>query len=52
MLEMESLGPLGKIAPGAFLEHEERWSLFRDVKLEGLADDEIDREVLAKVREA
>jgi len=51
MLEMESLGPLGKIAPGACLEHEERWSLFRDVKLDSLADDEIDRVVLARVSE-
>lgn len=50
MLEMESLGPLGKIAPGAFLEHEEHWSLFRDVKLDSLDDDAIDREVLARVR--
>lgn len=51
MLEMESLGPLGKIAPGAFLEHEERWFLFRDVTLTSLDDDEIDRVVRARVPE-
>jgi hypothetical protein len=29
MLELETLGPLGKIAPGAGVEHVERWYLFR-----------------------
>jgi len=51
MLEMESLAPLGKVAPGACLEHEERWSLYRDVKLDSLDDDAIDRVVLPRVKE-
>lgn len=29
MLELETLGPLGRIAPGAAVEHVERWYLFR-----------------------
>jgi hypothetical protein len=28
MLELETLGPLGKIAPGASAEHVEQWHLF------------------------
>jgi hypothetical protein len=31
MLEMETLGPLTSIAPGAAVEHAETWRLFRDV---------------------
>jgi hypothetical protein len=31
MLEMETLGPLVKLAPGAWAEHTERWSLHRGV---------------------
>jgi hypothetical protein len=31
MLELETLGPLVKLAPGAWTEHTERWSLHRHV---------------------
>lgn len=31
MLELETLGPLVTLPPGAAVEHRERWSLFRDV---------------------
>lgn len=31
MLEIESLGPLQKIAPGSAIEHTERWRLVKDV---------------------
>lgn len=33
-LEIESLGPLSRIAPGASIEHIERWALLRDVPKE------------------
>lgn len=31
MLEVETLGPLGQLAPGAAVEHTETWALFADV---------------------
>ncbi len=45
-LELETLGPLTKLEPGATVEHVERWSLHRNVKLSNFADAEIDRVVL------
>ena len=30
-IELETLGPLAELAPGASADHEERWFLFRDV---------------------
>ncbi|HEX8283170.1 MAG TPA: hypothetical protein VF588_07435 [Pyrinomonadaceae bacterium] len=32
-VEVETLGPLKRLEPGQFAEHEERWMLFRDVSL-------------------
>ena len=37
-IELETLGPLVSLAPGASASHEERWSLYRDVAASG--DDE------------
>jgi hypothetical protein len=37
-IELESLGPLGRLAPGASAEHVERWQLFGDFEAGG--DDE------------
>jgi hypothetical protein len=31
MLEVETLGPLTRLEPGATAEHRETWRLFRDV---------------------
>lgn len=45
-LEMETLGPLTKVAPGHSVEQTEKWSLHRNVKLAELTDDAIDRAVL------
>jgi hypothetical protein len=42
-LELETLGPLEDLAPGATLEHVERWSLHRNVVLREWTDEEIDR---------
>lgn len=52
MLELETLGPLARLAPGAAVEHAEHWFLFRDVRLDSLDDDAVDRAVLPKVKEA
>ena len=43
VLELETLGPLTRLAPGAALEHVERWTLHRDVKLRKWDDAEMDR---------
>ncbi len=39
-LELETLGPMSRLEPGASISHEERWSLFKDVK-DAAADDEL-----------
>ena len=33
MLEIESLGPLANVEPGAFVQHDENWLLARDIEL-------------------
>ncbi len=45
ILELETIGPITKVLPGASVEHAERWSLHKDVKLSGWSDAEIDRAV-------
>ncbi len=45
-LELETLGLLGRLEPGASVEHTERWSLHRGMKLADWTDAEIDRVVL------
>ena len=42
-LELETLGPLEKVAPGGMVEHVERWSLRRGVTIGGWTDAELDR---------
>jgi hypothetical protein len=42
-LELETLGPLNDLAPGATVEHVERWSLHRNIKLESLSEAAIER---------
>jgi hypothetical protein len=42
-LELETLGPLLDLAPGATLEHVERWSLHRNIELASLDESEIER---------
>jgi len=43
VLELETLGPLTKLAPGESLRHVERWSLYRDVRIGEWTDAELDR---------
>ncbi len=45
MLEVETLGSMVKLDPGAAVEHVERWSLFRDVPMPA-SDDDVERHVL------
>lgn len=45
-LELETLGPLTKVAPGGSVEHIERWSLHRNIRLSGWTDAELDRVLL------
>jgi hypothetical protein len=42
-LELETLGPLEEVGPGAAVEHVERWSLHRDVAIREWTDAELDR---------
>jgi hypothetical protein len=51
MLELETLGPVTKLEPGAVVEHVENWYLFRDVP-EPQNDDEVKQDVLPKVQQA
>jgi hypothetical protein len=43
ILELETLGPLTRLAPGATLEHVERWTLHKNVKIGKWTDAELDR---------
>jgi hypothetical protein len=45
-LELETLGPLTRLAPGESLEHVERWSLHKNVRLARWTDAELDRALL------
>jgi hypothetical protein len=45
MLEMETLGALAKVQPGASVEHLERWSLHKDVHISAWTDAELDAAV-------
>jgi hypothetical protein len=45
-LELETLGPMTKVAPGAFAEHVEHWSLHRGAQPAAWTDAELDRILL------
>ncbi len=45
-LEMETLGPLTKVASGQTVEQVEQWSLHRNIKLREVSDDAIDQAIL------
>ncbi len=49
-LEMETLGPLTRLAPGKTAEQVEHWSLHRNVKLADLTDEGIDAAILPLLR--
>jgi hypothetical protein len=52
MLEVETLGPLSTIQPGAAVEHLEHWFLYADIRLDPLNDDTIDRVILPRIKES
>ena len=45
-LELETLGPLVRLAPGGSTTHVEHWALTRNVSLNSLTDEELDRVLL------
>ncbi len=45
-LEIETLGPMTKVAPGKSVEHVEHWSLHRNIKLSEFTDAAIDQVLL------
>jgi hypothetical protein len=49
-LEVETLSPLTELSPGQTVELPERWALFRNVKIDGLTDEELDRTLLPLLR--
>ena len=49
VLELETLGPLTRLAPGETLEHVERWKLHRKVRIRQWTDAELDRVMLPLV---
>jgi len=51
MLELETLGPLAMVEPGASLEHTEQWSLHTVPDLSAATDDEM-AEIFARILSA
>jgi len=49
-LEIETLGPLTKVAPGKSAEHTEYWSLHRNVAVPNFTDADLDRVILPLLR--
>jgi hypothetical protein len=49
-LELETLGPLRHLKPGASLEHVEHWTAHRNVRLTHWTDEELDSTVLPLVQ--
>ena len=48
-LEVETLSPMTKVAPGKAIENVEHWSLHRNVTLPAITDDAIDAAILPLV---
>lgn len=46
MLEMETLGPITRVAPGEWLEHSEEWSLHGGISVQRWDDEELERILL------
>jgi hypothetical protein len=42
MLEMETLGPITRVAAGEWLEHIELWSLHRNISIRRWDEEELD----------
>jgi hypothetical protein len=50
MLELETLGAMTKLAPGAAVDHTERWTLHQNVRIGQWTDAELDRVLLPLVK--
>lgn len=50
-LEMETLGELSNVRPGASVQHTEHWSLHKNIKISSWTDAEIDRALLPLLRQ-
>ncbi|MGH9629560.1 MAG: hypothetical protein ACRD7E_14690 [Bryobacteraceae bacterium] len=48
-LELETLGPIVTLKPNAHVEHTERWSLHKDVKIRAFTDETLDKVLLPLV---
>jgi hypothetical protein len=48
-LEIETLGPMSKMAPGQTVEQVEHWALYRGVKLPEVTDERLDATILPLV---
>jgi hypothetical protein len=51
-LELETLGPMTKVAPGKTVEQVEHWALFRNVQVKDFSDEELDHNLLPLVQTA
>jgi hypothetical protein len=51
-LEIETLGPLTKVAPGQTVEQVEHWALYRNVSVTNWTDEELDQVLFPLVRTA
>lgn len=51
-LEIETLGPLAKVAPGQTVEQVEQWALYRNVSVTNWTDEELDQVLFPLVRTA
>jgi len=49
-LEMETLGPLTKVAPGQTVDQVEQWGIYRNVHLSAITDEALDATVLPLVK--
>ena len=49
-LELETLGTLANLKPGAAVEHMEHWTLHKNVKIAAWTDAELDRVLLPLVK--
>lgn len=49
-LELETLGPLQKVAAGATVEHVEHWTLHKNIKVKSWTDADLDAAILPRVK--
>ncbi len=49
MLELETLGPLCRVAPGEWIEHTEQWALYRTPAPAAWTDEDLDRVFAGRV---